>query len=171
MRVFSCVAALALLIAVPAVVRAQMTSTSIVYGAGPHGYDWAIGTWSCTNGMPSPMGGPTNTTLTVTRTNGGAIMYRSVGTNFDNSWYNVYVAKSKSWVSPFIVADGSYGTEATSQTGKKIVWTGTAVDGSSGKTMKIRDTNVIFEKRYTDLGEYWSAGAWKAQYNVTCVRS
>ncbi|MGC1381894.1 MAG: hypothetical protein WA814_12830 [Candidatus Baltobacteraceae bacterium] len=144
---------------------------SSTYGAGPHGYDWAIGTWTCTNTVPSAMGGPTNTTLTVVRTNNGALLYRSVGTNFDNTWYNVYLPKTKSWVSPFILADGSYGTESTAQTGGKIVWTGTAFDAASGKTMAIRDTNTIGTTKYGDLGEYRSHGAWKTQYEVTCTKT
>jgi hypothetical protein len=155
---------------VPCTAQAQTMAAS-VYGAGPHGYDWAIGTWSCTNSVPSPMGGPSSTTLTVARTNGGAIYYRATGTNFDNSWYNVYVPKTKSWVSPFILADGSYGTESTTMTGKKIVWTGTAFDSSSGKSVPIRDTNTISATKYSDLGEMQSGGTWKTQYNVSCTKS
>ncbi len=160
----------AALVVLPCAAQSQMMSASM-YGAGPHGYDWAIGTWSCTNSMPSPMGGPNSTTLKVTRTNGGAIFYHSAGENFDNSWYNVYVPKTKTWVSPFIVADGSYGTESTAQTGKKIVWTGSAFFAESGKTEQIRDTNVISAVKYTDLGEVQSAGTWKTQYNVACTKT
>jgi hypothetical protein len=162
--------ALAALAVAPYAAQGQMMSTSM-YGAGPHGYDWEVGTWSCTNTMPSPMGGPTNTTLRVTRTSAGAIFYRSTGANFDNSWYNVYVPSKKMWVSPFIVSDGSYGTESTAQTGKKIVWTGSAYFAGSGKTMQIRDTNVIAPTKYSDLGEVRSGGTWKTQYNVSCTRT
>lgn len=158
------------LVLLPCAVRSQMMSASM-YGAGPHGYDWAIGTWSCTNSMPSPMGGPSNTTLKVTRTNGGAMFYRSTGQNFDNSWYNVYMPMTKTWVSPFIIADGSYGTESTTQTGKKIVWTGLASDAGSSKTEQIRDTLMISGAKYTDLGEVQSVGTWKTQYNVTCTKA
>jgi hypothetical protein len=162
--------ALALIVA-PCAAKASPTAmSSAMYGAGPHGYDWEIGTWSCTNSTPSAMGGPSTQTLTVTRTSGGAILYHSTGTNFDNAWYNVYQPKTRSWVSPFILNDGSYGTESTSQTGTKIVWTGTAVD-ASGKSMRIRDTNMLSATKYTDLGEFQSAGAWKEQYNVTCTKS
>jgi hypothetical protein len=170
MKRFLCVIAGMMAVVAPAVVHPQMMS-SAMYGAGPHGYDWAIGTWSCTNTMPSPMGGPTHTTLTVSKANNGAIFYRSTGTNFDNVWYNVYVPAKKMWTSPFILADGSYGTESTSQTGKKIVWVGTATFGDSGKMMPIRDTNSISPNNYADLGEYRSGGVWKAQYNVSCART
>jgi hypothetical protein len=153
----------------PCAVHSQTTSAS-TYGVGPTGFDWAVGAWSCTNSMPSPMGGPSSQTLTVTKTNNGAIMYHATAENFDNVWYDVYVPKSKSWVSPFIIADGSYGTESTAQTGPKIVWTGTATD-AAGNTMQIRDTNVSEGSKYTDLGEFKSGGTWKPQYNVTCTKS
>jgi hypothetical protein len=169
MKRFYCSMVLIALAVAPGAAQSQMMSASM-YGLGPHGFDWVVGTWSCTNTMPSPMGGPARTTLRVIRTSSGAIFYRSIGTGFDNSWYNVYSAKTKSWTSPFIVSDGSYGTETTSQTGRTIVWTGMAYD-ASGKMMRIRDTNVNSPKRYSDLGEVWSGGTWKTQYNVTCVRS
>jgi hypothetical protein len=139
------------------------------YGAGPHGYDWAIGTWSCTNGVPSPVGGPSKQTLVVSRANGGAILYHATGENFDNTWYNIYVPSTKSWVSPFIISNGSYGNESTMGSGTKIVWTGTAYN-SSGKMMHIRDTNTIAPTKYSDLGEYESSGGWKTQYSVSCTK-
>ncbi len=146
-----------------------MMSASVP-GTGPHGFDWAVGTWSCTNTMPSAMGGPSRQSMTVTRTNGGATMYHSVGTNFDSTWYNVYVAKTKTWWSPLIVSDGTYGTESSSTIGKKMVWVGTA-SNASGTSMQIRDTVTYSMTKTTDLGEYKSGGPWKEQYNVTCVRT
>ncbi len=149
----------------------SQTMAETTYGAGPHGFDWAVGTWSCTNTMPSPMGGPTKTTLTVMRTSGGAVFYRSIGTSFDNVWYNVYEPNKKMWVSPFVLDNGSYGTESTTQTGAKIVWRGSAYYGDSGKIMQIRDTNRIGPTKYSDLGEYRSGSNWKTQYNVTCTKT
>jgi hypothetical protein len=173
MKKFLFYVALAAVALAPAAAQSQMMSaTTTVYGAGAHGFDAFVGTWSCTNVMPSPMGGPTHTTLTVARTSlPGVIYYHSVGTGFDNAWYNVYVPSKKMWQSPFIVSDGSYGTETTTQTGKKIVWVGTAYFAASGKTMSIRDTNVNSPNKYTDLGEVQSGGAWKTQYSVSCTRS
>jgi hypothetical protein len=158
----------ALAAAVPCAAQSQTTPAG--FGVGPHGFDSFIGTWSCTNSLPSAMGGPNHQTLTVTRTATGALMYHSTGVHFDNTWYDVYVPKTKTWWSPFIVADGSYGTESTTQTGRKIVWVGTAV-GPSGSTMQIRDTNVNSANTYSDLGEYKSGGSWKAQYDVSCTRT
>lgn len=162
---------LATLIVAPcAAPAASGPMSATMYGAGPHGYDWAIGSWSCTNAMPSPMGGPSKQMLTVTPTKAGAILYRATGANFDNSWYNIYVPSNNSWVSPFIVSNGTYGTESTSQSGKKIVWTGTAYD-SSGKSMRVRDTDAIGVGKYADLGEVESGGRWKTQYSVTCMKA
>ena len=111
MKRFLLAVASGILLAAPCVARAAMTPmASSTYGAGPHGYDWAIGTWSCRNAMPSPMGGPAKQMLTVTRAN-GVLMYHDIGTNFDQTWYNVYVPGTKSWTSPFVVSDGTYGTE------------------------------------------------------------
>lgn len=159
----------ALVVAVPCAARSQMMSSAMP-GVGPHGFDWAVGTWSCTNMMPSAMGGPSHQSMIVTRTNSGAIMYHSVGTNFDNTWYNVYAAKTRTWWSPFIVSDASYGSESSSMSGKKMVWLGSATN-ASGTNMQIRDTVTYSATKTTDLGEYKTSGAWKEQYNVTCVRT
>jgi hypothetical protein len=157
----------------PCAAQAQPTAWSpSMVGVGPHGYDWMIGRWSCTNSMPSPMGGPSTSMSTVTASNGGGVFFRNTGKNFDNSYYAVYVSKTKAWLSPFIFGDGSYGSESTTRTGKKIVWTGSVFDTASGKTMQVRDTDVMLSAtKYTDLGEYQSGGIWKAQYNLTCTKS
>lgn len=161
------VAAVTLLM-IPSIARSQTIPSTVA--AGPHGYDWQIGTWSCINSMPAtPFGGPSTQTENVSRTSGGAIFFHVTGNNYDSSAYNVYVPTKKMWVSPLALADGTYGTESTTQSGKKIVWTGTAVD-AAGKTTKIRDTIVYGETKYSDLGESLLAGNWKAQYKLTCTR-
>src|SRR5690349_11117835 len=81
-------ASIVLLVAPSAAHAATTPMAASTYGVGPHGYDWALGTWSCHNAMPSSMGGPATQTLTVTRA-AGAIMYHATGPNFDNTWYNV----------------------------------------------------------------------------------
>lgn len=153
----------------PCAALSQTMTSATAIGVGPSGFDWAVGTWTCTNAMPSPMGGPATQTLTVSKTNGGAIMYHAVGDSFDNTWYNVYVPATKSWVSPFIINDGTYGTESTSQTGSKIVWTGSATD-PKGNKLQVRDTNVVTAAKYTDLGEVQSGGTWKPQYKMSCTK-
>jgi hypothetical protein len=142
-------------------------------GVGPHGYDWEIGNWSCTNSMPStPMGGPSSETLTATRTNTGALLFRTTGANYDSVYYNRYDAKSKMWLSPFALADGSYGSESTTQTGKTTVWSGQVFFAPSRKTIPTRDTYVIISStKLTDLGENQIGGSWKPQYNYSCTKT
>jgi hypothetical protein len=119
---------------------------------------------------PTPIGGPSNQTDTVSRTSGGALLAHWTGNNFDESLYTVYVPAKKMWTEPFVVADGTHGTESTTQSGRKIVWTGTAVD-AAGKTTQIRDTEEYAgATKWSDLGESLSAGTWKAQYKITCTR-
>jgi len=157
--------AVAAFVFAPCATRAQTASVS-TYGAGPHGFDWALGTWACRSTSHI-----SHATLKVMRTSGGALFYRSSGENFDNSWYAVYMPKTKTWLAPFIVSDGSYGTESTTQTGKKIVWTGNGYFADSGKTLPIRDTNVVGPNTYADVGEVRSGGVWKTEYSVTCTRT
>jgi hypothetical protein len=165
-----CAAAAIIAIGTPSMARAEVASTAM-YGAGPHGYDWEIGTWSCTNDSPSAESGPADQTLTVTKTSSGALLFHTTGTNFDFTSYNTYVPSIKMWLSPYSGADGTYGNESTSQTGKKVVWVGSTHFADSGKTMPTRDTYVNSPNKYTDLGEFSSGGVWKKQYNMTCTKT
>lgn len=153
---------------VPAAARSQ---TSATFGAGPNGYDYMIGTWSCVNSMaPSAMGAPAEETQTVSKS-GGVLLFHSTGKNLDVSSYNVYVAKKKMWLSPFAVADGTYGSESTAQTGKTVVWTGSLYDPGSGKTLPTRDTYTNEATKFIDLGENQIGGTWKAEYRLTCTKT
>jgi hypothetical protein len=165
-----CAAAAIIAIGAPSMARAEMTSPA-TYGAGPHGYDWEIGTWSCTNDTPSAESGPAAQTVTITKTSSGAIFFHTTGTNFDFTSYNVYVPSKKMWLGPYSGADGTYGNESTSQTGKKVVWVGSTYFADSGRTMPTRDTYVNSANKYTDLGEISSGGVWKKQYNMTCTKT
>jgi hypothetical protein len=167
--------ALALLAVAPCAAQPQsMTSSSLTQGVGAHGYDFLIGTWSCVNSMPpTPMSGPTNTTLTFSRSGQGTSLFvRVTGKNFDAASYIAYTAKTKTWWNPAALADGSYSDESTSATGKSVVWSGPYFDAGSGKTTQIRDTYArVTANKYTDLGEIQSGGAWKAIYKSTCTKS
>lgn len=154
----------------PSVAHSQMMSDD-AYGAGPHGYDWMVGTWSCTNPNPSKTSGPAHQTQTVTKANGGAILFHITGANMDYSNYDVYVASKKMWVSPVSGADGTYGNESTSDTGKRIVWVGSTFFPDSGKTMPTRDTFANSANKFTDLGETNSGGVWKTAYKITCTKT
>jgi len=150
---------------------AARSQTSATFGAGPHGYDYMIGTWSCVNSMPpSAMGAPAELTETVSKS-GGVLLFHSTGKNDDVSVYNVYVPKKKMWLSPFIVSDGTYGSESTTQSGKTVVWTGSFYEPGSGKMLPTRDTYTNEATKYVDLGEDQIGGTWKAEYRLTCTKT
>jgi hypothetical protein len=168
-------AALALLVVAPCAAQSQSSMTAS-YGvpAGPHGYDWWIGTWACVNGMPSTaLSGPKATTVVVTRTAaGGALFARTTGTDFDAAGYSVYSAKTKTWLGNGALSDGSYSEETSTGTGKTVVWAGAYYGPGSDKSTQIRDTYALLTpNKYTDLGESQMGGSWKKQYNITCTRS
>lgn len=162
---------LSTLVVVPCAVQAQspMMSTSTI-GAGPRGYDYMIGTWSCVNSMPTTaLGFPARATLTVSKSD-AVLFFHTTAKNCDVSSYNVYDAKKNAWMSPFIASDGTYGSESTTQTGKSVIWAGTLYDPSAGK-MGTRDTYTNYATKYIDLGEDEINGTWKAEYRMTCTKS
>jgi len=170
-RLYWVFAAAALALA-PLAAHAQSSWSASSVGVGPHGFDWEIGTWSCTNSSPSPYAGPSTATLTVTRSGGVGTLAVTVGKNFSSAGYNQYVAKTKSWVSPYAETDGSYGVETTSPTGEKIVWAGSFVDGTTGKTIRNRDRlDYASATKYVDVGQFYVDGAWKTQYTITCTKN
>jgi hypothetical protein len=155
----------------PCVARSQEMSLSMV-GVGPHGYDFMIGSWSCTNTIPSHLGGPTTSKFTISRSANGALFVRSTAMNYDTASYVVYSPKTKTWWSPTAYGDGSYNTESTKQTGAKTVWSGTLYDAASGETNPIRDT-FTFTNPTTqlDLTQVQVGGTWKTEANTTCTKS
>ena len=163
--------ALAALTLIPCLAFADSMAASPSMGAGPTGYDFLIGTWTCTSSAATAMGGPSTSTLTASRAQaGGAIYIRSTGKGFDEAGYAVYSPKSKTWWNPNAFADGGYSTESSTQSGKKTVWTGVYVT-ASGKTIHIRDTYMLSSMtKFTDLDEIQAGGAWKAQYTITCTK-
>ena len=174
MRKLLSIAALAALCVAPCATLAQstaMASSVATIGVGPHGYDWLVGTWSCTNSMPGPMSGPAQLTLTATRSNVGAISFHSTGTNFDAIGYVAYAAKTKTWWNPSSNSTGGYGTESSTQTGKKTTWTGPYTD-ASGKSVQQRDmytwTNA---NTFNDVFAVDMGGTWKTEGNTTCTKT
>jgi hypothetical protein len=152
---------------VPSAVR----SASSV-GVGPHGYDFLIGSWTCRNSMPSPMGGPALTTLTVNRAPGGSLWFHVTGTGFDGLGYVVYAPKTKTWFNPVSMGNGNYSSESTHETGAKTTWSGPLVDVSMQKTIPIRDTYTIAgATSYKDLTQAQIGGVWKTEADSTCTKS
>jgi hypothetical protein len=142
-------------------------------GIGPHGWDYYIGTWTCTNTMaPSALSGPTTVTVAIMGSNAGApLFFRVKGQAFDESGYVSYSAKTKTWLNPVAFADGSYYLESTKQTGKKTTWSGPYYNAASGTTVQIRDTYTLSTGHYTDVTQTNSGGGWKTVANSTCTKS
>jgi hypothetical protein len=161
---------LSMLVVVPNAAQAQSIMSTSMIGVGKHGYDWIIGTWTCTNSTPSAMAGPAIVTLKASRGSAGSeLLLRSTGKNFDSSGYLIYAPPR--WLNPSSFADGGHESESTLQIGNKAVWTGTYVS-PAGKSMQVRDTYVSPSlTKYTDLGEYQSGGVWKKLYNITCTKT
>jgi hypothetical protein len=141
-------------------------------GAGPHGYDFMVGTWTCTNPMhASELGALASTTLTATRVKDGNILIRTASPNGDVTSYNAYLAKTKTWYAPFADSGGKYGTETTQGTGKTIRWIGTFYD-TDGTMTPIRDTfTMLSMSKEVDLSEAKVGGAWKVMAKTTCTKS
>lgn len=151
---------------------AQSQSNAITVGVGPHGYDFLIGTWSCTNSMPSRMGGPSATTITFARSGAGSTSVHVTGTNFDGMGYVVYAAKTKTWWNPSALGNGDHSTESSQQTGKNTIWTGSYFNASTVRTIPIRDTYTMSTlTSFNDLSEAQIGGTWKVQAKTTCTKS
>lgn len=150
---------------------ATPTSVSAV-GAGPGGYDYMVGSWSCTNPMhPSELGALASTTITATKLKDGNILIRTASPNGDVTSYDAYSAKTKTWYGPFADSGGKYGTETTQGTGKTIVWVGTFYDTDDTVT-PIRDTFTMLSlTKQTDVSEAKVGGAWKVVAKTTCTKS
>jgi hypothetical protein len=162
--------ALSVLFSSAAAESAPMSSS--VVGAGPSGYDWLVGTWSCTNSMqPSKLGALPSTTLTATKLKDGSIALHTASPNGDVTVYYAYVPSTKTWYSPFVDSGGNYGYESTQQSGKTILWTGT-FRLTNGSVTPIRDTYTMLgtSKQY-DLSEAQVGGLWKTVAKTTCTRS
>jgi hypothetical protein len=141
-------------------------------GVGSHGYDWMVGTWSCTNPMhPSELGALASTTITATKVKDGNIMIRTASPNGDVTSYSTYLAKTKTWYAPYADSGGKYGTETTQDTGKTIRWIGTFYD-TDGTVTPIRDTfTMLSMTKQVDLSEAKVGGVWKVMAKTTCTKS
>lgn len=149
----------ALLVVTPVTVRAN--------GA----YDWLVGTWSCTNELAAPIGGPANQTLAVAPSVGGSLAMKMTGSGFERSGYIAYSPSSKTWWNPFSYPTGDYAAESTTQTGATSVWSGSYFQASTGKTFHVRDTYVRHgATRFHDVGQYRSNGVWKTGFRGGCVK-
>lgn len=166
----ACATLLAPSLARPALGDTPMSMSAV--GAGPHGYDYMVGTWSCTNPMqPSELGALASTSFTATKLKDGNIMIRSASPNGDVTAYNAYLTKTKTWYAPFADSGGKYGSESTQQSGKTIRWIGMFYD-ADGAATPIRDTfTMLSMTKQVDLAEAKIGGVWKITAKTTCTKS
>lgn len=152
--------------------RADNPMSISAVGVGPHGYDYVLGTWSCSNPMhPSELGSLPSTTQTATKVRDGNIMFRTASPNGDVTSYNTYLAKTRTWYGPFADSGGKYGTETTRDTGKTIRWVGTFYD-TDGTATPIRDTfTMLSMTKQVDVSEAKTGGVWKVTAKTTCTKS
>lgn len=138
--------------------------------AGPHGYDWLIGTWNCTNNTPSALSGPPTSSYTASRSIGGSIVIHSSGKSFDSTGYLTYDPKSKTWWAPAAFADGSSEVESSKDVGNKVTFAGTYMSG--GKPTTVRDMYTLLSaNKQSDVGQMQTGGTWKTTYAVICTRA
>jgi hypothetical protein len=163
----------AAVVAAPCAATAQSTMmSSSMLGVGPHGWDYYLGTWTCSNSVPSADSGPASQTLTVSRSNAGGLFFRVTAQGFDQSGYVTYAMHTKTWWNPASYSNGSYSLETSTDTGKKNVWTGTYFNAASGKTVPIRDTyTMLSPTNFTDVTKIKLGGIWKTSYNGNCTKS
>jgi hypothetical protein len=164
-----------LLVQAPRVSLSQsgpMSASAI--GAGAHGYDFMIGTWSCTNTMPSPIGGPASSSWIIGRSPiANTFSYHLSGKDFDAVGYILYDPKAKTWWVTDAFPSGDYSAESTRGTGKTIVFLGPYFTAASKfSTSQIRDTLTFtgFTK-VTDVGASLNGGTWKTTYTNSCTKS
>jgi hypothetical protein len=140
-------------------------------GAGPTGYDWLVGTWSCKNSMqPSKLGALSSASVTAAKLRDGSIALHTSSPNGDVTVYYAYVPSTKMWYSPFVDSGGNYGYESTQQSGKAVLWVGTFYL-TNGSTTAIRDTyTMLGMSKYYDLSEAKAGGTWKTVAKTTCTK-
>ncbi|HLY02771.1 MAG TPA: hypothetical protein VKR56_09810 [Candidatus Cybelea sp.] len=159
--------ALAAVAFVPGAAVAQMTA-----GGSPHGFDWMLGTWTCKNTVPTPLGGPAVQTLTAVRSaTTNAIVWRYTGSGYDQYGFLAYDGKSGMWWSSWAYPGGSIGNESAKAGGKKTTWSGLIVNAASGKTEHIRDLYTVYgPTTFNDTGWDDATGSMKISYNGTCTK-
>lgn len=141
-------------------------------GAGPNGYNWILGTWTCTNSMaPSPLGASQSAPFTATKLKDHSILVHSTSPNGDVMSYYAYKPSTKTWYSPFADSSGYSGYESSQQSGKMIQFSGMFYMASAAP-VPIRDTyTMISMNKYYDLSEAKTGGVWKATAKVTCTKA
>jgi hypothetical protein len=134
-------------------------------------FDWFVGTWSCKNANPTPIGGPASQTVTISHRDDGSLYFQIVGAGFERSGYYAYVPATKTWWNPFSYPSGNSARESTTQTGRRTTWTGPYFSANSDTTEQVRDTYTLLSPtKYTDVGQYYAGGSWHTGFSGTCTK-
>ena len=171
-RYGACILAFAAAIFPAVAVGASNAMSMSAVGAGPAGYDYLVGTWSCKNTMAaSKLGALPSSSLTATKLKDGSILIRTASPNGDVTAYNTYLPSSKTWFSPYADSGGYYGYESTQQSGKSIRWTGIFYSPSGGATPICDTYTMLAMTKQYDLSEAKVGGSWKVTARTTCTKS
>jgi hypothetical protein len=161
------------LVAIAPCAAATQWSPAMV-GVGGHGFDWSIGTWTCTNSIPSPIGGPATTYWIISQTGvANVLSFHTKGANFDSTGYLSYDTKTKTWWNPVAYTNGDYSAESSQGSGQKMVFVGPYFTAANKfASSQIRDSvTFVSATKITDVGATQTGGAWKTSWNLSCTRS
>jgi hypothetical protein len=166
-------AAVAFVGVTPGFVQAQSTSMTISrIGAGPHGFDWFAGAWTCTSTTASATGVPSTISFTAGASASGGVAIHSTAKAYEFYSYLSYAPKTKTWWSPSAYGNGDSSNVSSNQSGKSMTWTGTYFEAASGTTVTIRDTYTTASMtKYSDVNQAKIDGVWKTQSTTTCTKT
>lgn len=109
------IVAFAALVTAPGVTVAQSDAS-----AAHHAYDWLIGSWSCTNSMPSSVGGRASQTMTAPRSSmPDTLVMHFTGTNFDQYGFLTYETATRTWWISWAYPGGNVEQESTTMPASK----------------------------------------------------
>jgi len=148
-------------------------SSPSVIGSGPHAYDWAIGTWSCTNAAPGGKAAPANQVMATRSDTTNAIVLHFIGKDSDQYAFLSYEAPSRTWWVSSALPGGDISNESSTMAGKKTVaFNGSYFVAAKGTHFHIRDTITLASAtKYIDQGADDSKGSMQTNNTSTCTKS
>jgi len=164
--------------AVPA--AAQPTPMPLdMIGVGPHGYDFMIGRWDCTEAAAMLGKRPVAWAMKVQMVGDGSLL-QVMSSNGFGIWVQPlrYISETKTWsISEANEGGNIIYSQTTQDTGQKTLWIGWELSGSQDippHKIYARDTWT-----FPSLDEFLDAterqtgarGTWEAWQNSTCKRS
>lgn len=161
----------AALVVAPGITGAQ--SSRSVIGTGPHAYDWVIGTWSCTNTMPSGKAAPASQVTGTRSDTTNSIVLHFTGKDSDQYAFLSYEAPSRTWWFSSALPGGDMANESSTMAGKEtVVFHGSYFNASKGTHFHIGDTVTLYSAtKYTDQSADDSKGSMRTSNTSTCTKS